>query len=301
MRAAREQHGRDTVRRTTQSRANLRAKAKHAAPIASPKTGTTKPASRTTGTSPHQDQPQFSVGTNRLGVPTQRHAKADALLQQEVTGRRTLCTREERGWSFIIARANTALARIAAKEAARTPRAEGTAVRTALRPRRRARSAEHRTETGNLADRVLAALTAHEPHDTTPDRERVGVAINLNDTIRQLVVENLRQKYALLGNTLIETLTAQEAAAHAHKKAVFTAYIAAANSSHAAATARRGKRRIPMPANQPRITAWMHPPAGKRAREEDDAGGHDLAETELLSDWLQQKRNGSRETKRWRE
>jgi len=139
-------------------------------------------------------------------------------------------------------------------------------------------------------------------HDTTPDRERVGVTTNLNDTIRQLGEENLRkQENALLGKTLIETLTAQEAAAHAHKKAGFTAHIAAAKSSHAAATATRGKRRTPMPANQPRITAWMHPPAGKRAREKDDAGGHDLAETEPLNDWLQQKHNGRRVTKRWSE
>jgi len=142
-------------------------------------------------------------------------------------------------------------------------------VRTALRPRRRARSAEHKTETGNLAVRVLTALTAHneqesKSHETTPDRDRVGVTSNFNDTIRQLVEDNLRKKYALLEKTLIDTLTAQEAAAHAHKKAGFTAHTAAAKSSHAAATATRGKRRIPH-AGEPTANYGMDAPTSGKA------------------------------------
>jgi len=93
----------------------------------------------------------------------------------------------------------------------------------------------------------------------------------------------------------------KEAPAHAHKKAVFIAHVAAAKASHAAATTARRERRLPMTANQPRITAWMHPPATKRAREEDDAGSHDLAETGPLSQWIQGRRNGTRALQRWSE
>jgi len=159
-----------------------------------------------------------------------------------------------------------------------------------------------------LADRVLGALTAPTHVESrspaiTPNWESDGATNNFEATMRQLnhfAEDNFRKKFALLGKLLSETLTAQEAVASAHKKAVFTAHTAAAKASHTAAMTARRKRRPPV-TDQPRITAWIHPSATKRTREEDDEGDNDLAETGPLSQWLTTKRNGTRAVQRWSE
>jgi len=51
--------------------------------------------------------------------------------------------------------------------------------------------------------------------------------------------------------------------------------------------------------DQPRITAWIHAAAIKRAKEEADDEGNNLAETGPPSQWLKAKRNGTRAVRRW--